>query len=314
VDIAMLSLFIFSFLQQDLCHEVVFEKLQFASLHRSMAPTYGAIGFAIEDPHNASQLPCALIVDAGHSFSHVVPVYNSKPITAAVQRVNVGGKMITNLLKQSLSVRQIDLQSETHLVTDIKQKLCFVSTNYADDLRIASLRAPGENTLRRDFILPDFLSTFQGHVRDPAESIMAIPPPADAPCVVLTNERFAPPEALFRPADVGMDQTGLPGAIMAALAKCPPELRGPLLSNIVCVGGCFMMPQAAQRLQQEVRALAPDAFPVKVHVSSTPMLSNWHGAAAMARHVGEHYLYQLGVTKAEWDEAGSSVVKRKFNV
>lgn len=46
----------------------------------------------------------------------------------AATRIDVGGKMLTNLLNETLSYKEINLQGETHLVNDIKEQLCFVST------------------------------------------------------------------------------------------------------------------------------------------------------------------------------------------
>jgi len=270
----------------------------------------------MEDPASMTPLPCSLVVDSGYSYSHIVPIYNNKPIRAAVQRVNIGGRHLTNLLKQTLSTRYFDLQQETQIVNDIKHQLCFVSTDFEADLAISKLKKAGQNTLRREYFLPDFLTTFQGHVRDPALSVMQVPVDGEQPFVPLSNERFSIPEMLFRPADVGISQCGLAEAVMQSLAKCPPELVGPLLSNIICVGGTFMMPQAAQRLQKDIRALAPDVLPVRVHTSLTPTLTNWHGAAAFVNACGsaDAFAHQFSVSKAEWADMGESAIARKCNV
>ena len=281
-----------------------------------MSPAHAARGFAMEEPAAAVPLPCSLVVDSGYSYSHIVPIYNNKPIRAAVQRVNIGGRHMTNLLKQTLSTRYLDLQQETQIVNDIKHQLCYVSMDFESDLAISKLTKPGQNTLRREYYLPDFLTSFHGHVRDPALSVMQIPVETDVPCVPLSNERFSIPEILFRPVDIGISQCGLAEAVMQSLAKCPPELVGPLLANIVCVGGSFHFPQAIQRLQADIRYLAPDILPVKVHASTTPTITNWHGASAFVNACGgaDAFVQQFGMTRAEWLEMGASAVARKCNV
>ena len=50
-------------------------------------------------------VPCALVVDSGFSFTHAVPLFHGKPLSYAIRRVNVGGKLLTNLLKETVSYR-----------------------------------------------------------------------------------------------------------------------------------------------------------------------------------------------------------------
>lgn len=55
----------------------------------------------------------------------------------AVRRVNVGGKLLTNLLKETLSFRQMNVQDCFHLVNKIKEAYCYLSL---DMLQGAPLR------------------------------------------------------------------------------------------------------------------------------------------------------------------------------
>ena len=47
----------------------------------------------------------------------------------ATQRINVGGKLLTNLLKEFLSFRQVNVQDCTHLVNLLKEKYTYLSTD-----------------------------------------------------------------------------------------------------------------------------------------------------------------------------------------
>jgi hypothetical protein len=51
--------------------------------------------------------PTQLIVYActGYSFTHFVPVADKVPVYSAVKRLNVGGKLLTNFLKETVSYR-----------------------------------------------------------------------------------------------------------------------------------------------------------------------------------------------------------------
>mmetsp|Transcript_761 Transcript_761/g.1147 ORF Transcript_761/g.1147 Transcript_761/m.1147 type:complete len:85 (+) Transcript_761:481-735(+) len=64
---------------------------------------------------------CHLVVDSGFSFTTIVPFFNGLPMRHASTRVDVGGKLLTNLLAENLSYKEINLRGETHLVNHIKE-------------------------------------------------------------------------------------------------------------------------------------------------------------------------------------------------
>lgn len=55
--------------------------------------------------------------------------------------------------------------------------------------------------------------------------------------MTLGNERFTIPELLFHPADIGLNQAGLPEMIMQSLHALPGGLWTGMLANVVLVGG-----------------------------------------------------------------------------
>lgn len=46
-----------------------------------------------------------VVVDAGFSFTHAVPLCDGRVLWPAVRRVNLGGKALTNYLKELVSYR-----------------------------------------------------------------------------------------------------------------------------------------------------------------------------------------------------------------
>lgn len=58
---------------------------------------------------------------------------SSKPLR---YRIDIGGKLLTNYLKELLSYRQYDLMAETYIANDVKEKCCYVATNYAQDMEL----------------------------------------------------------------------------------------------------------------------------------------------------------------------------------
>jgi hypothetical protein len=51
--------------------------------------------------------------------------------------MDLGGKALTNYLKELVSYRSLNVMDETLLIDDAKEKLCFVSLDVPCDLRLA---------------------------------------------------------------------------------------------------------------------------------------------------------------------------------
>ena len=82
----------------------------------------------------------------------------------AATRIDVGGKLLTNLLNEMISFKEINLQGETHLVNDIKEQLCYVATKFQNDLEVCQQM---QNPITKEYVLPDFKAIKRGFVRDP---------------------------------------------------------------------------------------------------------------------------------------------------
>lgn len=93
---------------QDTLDEMVFEHFGFGSYCTRPAPVLAAL--AVQELQFASAAqpavrPAALVIDAGFSGTHIMPIFGGKPLNFATKRLNVGGKLLTNHLKQVVSYR-----------------------------------------------------------------------------------------------------------------------------------------------------------------------------------------------------------------
>ncbi|KAJ2793023.1 Actin- protein 6, partial [Coemansia helicoidea] len=278
---------VFNFRQlQRTTDEVVFEEYRFASLARAAAPQFvAAAGEAFAEPE------CVLVVDAGHAFTHVVPYRGRRQVAAGVRRVDVGGRMLTNYLKETVSFRYWDMTDETYLMGDAKEQCCFVSRDFGRDLEEARAGRGG-----LEYVLPDLATRRRGHVRAPGDAAVA-----DAQVLPLRNERFAVPEALFHPSDVGLDQGGLHAAVAHAVAACDEALRPVLCANIVLAGGTAALPGLRDRLEREVQALVPHK--VRIAAAADPARCAWRGACAMAARP-DAAAAGWRVSRAQYEEMG----------
>lgn len=62
-------------------------------------------------------------------------------------RINVGGKHLTNQLKEVISYRQLMVMDETYVINQIKEDVCFVSTDFNIDMKIAKWENYFENII-----------------------------------------------------------------------------------------------------------------------------------------------------------------------
>nr|KAF6493390.1 actin related protein 6 [Rousettus aegyptiacus] len=86
---------------QESMNEILFEEYQFQAVLRVNAGALSAHRYFRDNP---SEL-CCIIVDSGYSFTHIVPYCRSKKKKEAIIRINVGGKLLTNHLKEIISYR-----------------------------------------------------------------------------------------------------------------------------------------------------------------------------------------------------------------
>ncbi|XP_031505052.1 actin-related protein 6 isoform X2 [Nymphaea colorata] len=215
--------------------ELVFEDFGFQSLYVADSPSLVHLYETSRCPPDRvmATSQCSLVVDCGFSFTHAAPVFQNFTLNYAVKRLDLGGKALTNYLKELVSYRSINVMDETFIMDDVKEKLCCVSLNVPRDLQVAR-KTGKDNLFRCSYTLPDGVAQLKGYVKDPKETqrylTLADDTPADPPQgnigesgellegdrskdsrsidltnneeIVLTNERFLVPEMLFHPADL----------------------------------------------------------------------------------------------------------------
>ncbi|XP_076958784.1 actin-related protein 6-like [Bidens hawaiensis] len=319
--------------------EIIFEEFNFMSLFISDCPSLVHLYEASRRPYDVvSKAQCSVVVDVGFSFAHAAPVVQNFTVNYGVKRMDLGGKALTNYLKELVSYRSVNVMDETFLIDDVKEKLCFVSSDVARDLRIARRRG-SDNHFRCTYVLPDGITHTKGYVKDPieaqrymtlsedgelpqseetedADQMEATNKPAERSKVDLTknefslsNERFLVPEMIFRPADLGMNQAGLAECIVRAVNSCHPYLHPVLYESIILTGGSTLFPGFAKRLESDLRPLVPDVYKVKITTQEDPILGVWRGGSLLASSPDFDVMC---VTKAEYEEHGSARCRRRF--
>jgi len=294
--------FNFSSIQEGLS-EIFFEEYGFKSLLRTHPGDLSCYKNKIQFPDEKG----CLVVDCGFSFTHIAPYVLGKRVRNAVKRIDVGGKLLTNHLKEITSYRQLHVLDETHVMNGAKEDCCYVAQDWDKEVKVARARGAA-NTIARDYVLPDFTSIRRGVMKSMEESTGR--PGEGEQIIRMNNERFMVPEVLFRPSDIGICQMGVSEAVVEAVTSCDLAAQPWLLRNIVLTGGSVKFPGFRERLEAEVRSLAPGEMEVRVReVTEDPLTSAWRGGASLA---SDRDFRNLIVTKEEYMESGFSACQRRF--
>jgi hypothetical protein len=107
--------------------------------------------------------------------------YPLPPFPPPTCRVDIGGKALTNCLKEVVSHRQWNVMQDTRLVNQVKEALCFVAVDYLAEMRAckaalapaaaAAARREGRYPgICREFVLPDYSTVHVGYVRPPPQA------------------------------------------------------------------------------------------------------------------------------------------------
>lgn len=291
-------LFNFPIIQEAMV-EIFFEEYDCAALAKTTGPDLSAYNYM-----NASNFPekplCCVIIDLGYSFSHIVPFVKGKKVLQAVRRIDIGGKLLTNHLKEIISYRYLNVMDESYVINQMKEDACFVSTDFYADMAMARKKYP-DNKIIQEYVLPDCTTIRRGYLQEPGTAKKD----DDYQLLRLNNERFSVPEILFNPSDIGIYQMGIAEATVDAINACPEETRPHLFANIHVVGGCAKFKGLVARLQKDIRSMAPEWFEVETTSAADPITDSWFGGKHFANDVE---FDKMCITRQDYEENGTRVL------
>ncbi|RUS20977.1 hypothetical protein BC937DRAFT_93948 [Endogone sp. FLAS-F59071] len=218
-------------------------------------------------------LTTGLVVDCGNLETTVLPIYAARPLTPFIRTTPLAGRSLTARLKELLlehghlvppsnihssQAPRIQIPESllnTALLEDIKTRFLFVSpvsARHRSPRRRSSTRPPPDDqqeedededmtfaSVATDVKYPIRIDDRYGQSEGNGVATLIIPG--------WVRERAA--EALF---DGDEDEASVSGCILDVLMKLQPDLRRPLTSSILLIGGTTLLPGFETRLHQEL--------------------------------------------------------------
>lgn len=245
--------------------EVLFETFSVPSLYIGASLRLGLYG---------SYKTTGAILNCGHGVTEICCVNPDGLIPGTIFSMDLSGYDVTANLHKCLNERgyTFGTSSEREIVRDIKEKLGYVALDFDEEMKKAK-----ENKCNAKYTLPD------------------------KEVITLGNERFRCSEILFNPELEGFDWYSVQELLFKSIMKCSPDERATMFQNIFLSGGTTMLPGFAERIEKEIKALAPKDTKIKVITIPERVHGTWRGGSFVSS-LGE--FRQSLVSLKEYRECG----------
>lgn len=231
-----------------------------------------------------------LVVEIGEGVTQVVPVHEGYADKASVRRSDFGGYEITCYLQKLLCENGYALTTRDDMehVRLIKESLCYVALD--------PLQEDSRTDLEETYVLPDGMKLRDGNTS-----------------IVVGPERFYCAEVIFEPRICQRDNPPITDLIWQAVQSSPIETRKSQLNSVILSGGTSMLQGFQERLQKELKKIAPSQArgSVNVYANDDRLFGVWLGGRLFCQPSMRTMQNNLWITKDEWLEEGPNVVLRK---
>mmetsp|Transcript_11195 Transcript_11195/g.14589 ORF Transcript_11195/g.14589 Transcript_11195/m.14589 type:complete len:396 (+) Transcript_11195:172-1359(+) len=278
--------------------EIIFEHFAFKSRSKVTAAesaVYAHASSASSSTANDYFTKPFLSVDFGYSSTYVTPIVCGVPIAGGIRRLDIGGKLLTNYLKELVSYRQFNLLDDTHVMELARRNVCYVSLDFRKDLERSMGSFKDAADIRLKYVLPNFHDVLKGYIISAEDESKDL---SNVQLVNFCSERFVVPELYFHPSDIGLNQAGISEVVEQSVSACPEEVQHLLRKNIVVSGGNSLTRNLIPRMSQD---LGPSC---KVEGVKTKYMREDDAIVAPLVGMMDRKIENGTLTKKDYDEKG----------
>ncbi|ETO21826.1 hypothetical protein RFI_15382 [Reticulomyxa filosa] len=255
--------------------EIMFEKFNFHSVYIATQAVLSLYGGGAHT---------GLVIDSGEGTTHCVPIYEGYAISHSIERLDIGGRDVTEHLMKTLMKKQAEegkgikcvTSAEREIVRDIKETCGSVSLNQDNN---------NNSNNNVEYELPDGQTLSIG------------------------EERFECTEVMFNPELMGIDSKGIHKLVYDSIESCDLHLKKELYGNIVLSGGNTLFPNMKERIQMELKSLVPfNQDRIHVEAPNDRKYSVWIGGSILS---SLPVFRELWIDKMEFSESKGNAILRK---
>lgn len=221
-----------------------------------------------------------LVLDSGEGVTYTMPIFDGFGFNPNIKRLDLAGRDLNVLMAKLLAQSGTSMTTtlEQHHVRRMKEKCCY-----------CALDPKTERAQSVTYKLPDKRK------------------------IVVEDERWRCPEALFSPGMAGLESPGVSSLVWETISNCDMDVRRNLLSNVVLSGGSTEFPGFAERLTKELKEKAPSAAQANVKVlAKDQKFAVWIGGQVFASFRGIQD--EQWMTMEDYEENGAGFIHQKIAV
>ena len=258
--------------QKEKITQMMFENFNISGLYIANQGVLSLLSYGIYN---------GISVDSGEGITQFVPMYDGKVLPYAINRIDFGGKDLTEYMEKLLMGKIFPIEKEKEIAKDIKEKACYIPYNLEDEIsKVESL----------DYKLPDGSS------------------------ILIKDQRIECPEALFDPSLTYKDYDSIAKICNDSIKMCKESFQKELYNNILLTGGNTLFEGFEDRFRREIFSLAKPSFQedvriVRIFDKKERKFAVWIGGSLLSNILPK--VEKGWITKTDYEENGSDIVHKK---